>query len=369
MTGTNDVSSLTPTEPVDGPERRRSLVGLQVLRAVAAISVVVNHAVSEASSRDVIKTDIDFDFGGFGVDIFFVISGFIMVYSNVGAFGRTSSVSSFLIRRIIRIVPLYWLVSTIFLVTLQAVREDPGLSLHYIIASYLFIPFPEPQDGADFPFYFLGWTLEFEMFFYLFFSVSLMWRRSVGVASLCGFMVAYMTLGSVVHFPPPFDYWVSSQLLEFVAGCLLAEAYLRGLRFGARTCRSLTLGAILAVFVTWYYLGGWPDGRGVVWGLPAMALVGAATLRPARAAYRVEAILARIGDASYSLYLVHSLVFVVVYHLARHSFRHWDRVPPAAYVGLLLLSASGVAFIGFWGVERPMTSMLQRLLLRHHSRA
>ena len=368
MTGQYNASISKTVEPLIGNTPMRPLAGLQVLRGIAALLVVVNHAVSEAENRDFLKTNIDIDFGGFGVDIFFVISGFIMVYSNVGSFGRLSSNSNFLIRRIIRIVPLYWLVSTMFLVTLKAAGEDPGLGLPYIVASYLFIPFPEPQDGADFPFYFLGWTLEFEMFFYLCFSVALIWRRSVGVLGLCGFMVAYLTFGSVLTFPPPFDYWVSSQLLEFVAGCLVAEVYVRGLRLTAVTCQSLTVGATIAIFVTWYFLGGWPDDRGVAWGLPAMALVGAATLRPAREAYRLEVMLARVGDVSYSLYLVHSLVFLVFFQTIRHAFRHWQSIPPILYVGLLLLSAIVTAFISFWTVERPLTVTLQRLLSRHHRR-
>ena len=292
-----------------------------------------------------------------------------MVYSHVSSFGVVSSIYEFVIRRIIRIVPLYWIVCTIFLVTLKVVGEDPGLGLPYVIASYFFIPFPEPQDGAEFPFYFLGWTLEFEMFFYLLFSVSLIWRRSVGVSGLCAFMVAYLALGSVLKFPAPFDYWVSSQLLEFVAGCLVAEVYLRGLRLTTLTCRSLSVGAIIAVFVTWYFLGGWPDARGIVWGLPAMALVGAATLRPARAAHRFEVLLARFGDASYSLYLVHSLVFLVFYHTIRHTFRHWNSIPSVIYVVLLIFMAILIAFISFWCIERPLTAKLQRLLSRHHALA
>ena len=369
MTGQFNTSKSKGGEPLSGTKPPRPLIGIQVLRGIAALLVVANHAVNEAENRNFIKTSIDVDFGGFGVDVFFVISGFIMVYSNAVWFGIISSVPSFIVRRVVRIFPLYWIVCTVFLVMLKTAGEDPGLNFPYIIASYLLFPYPEPQDGADFPFYFLGWTLEFEMFFYLCFSVSLIWRRSVGVSGLCAFMMAYLAFGSVLTFPPPFNYWVSSQLLEFLAGCLVAEVYLRGLRLTALTCRSLSVGASFAVFVSWYFLGGWPVTRGVVWGLPAMALVGAATLRPARAAHRFELMLARFGDASYSLYLVHSLVFLVVYQAIRHAFRHWYSIPPVLYVVLLLFAAIVIAFSSFWYVERPLTAKLQRLFLRHHALA
>ncbi len=112
-------------EPLIGSRSLRPLIGLQVLRGVAAFAVVVNHAVNEAGNRGFTKAEVDVDFGGFGVDVFFVISGFIMIYSNVGSFGKWSSVANFLMRRVIRIVPLYWIVATIFLMTLQIVGENP----------------------------------------------------------------------------------------------------------------------------------------------------------------------------------------------------------------------------------------------------
>ncbi len=243
------------------------------------------------------------------------------------------------------------------------------MSPPYIAASYFFIPYPEPQDGADFPFYFLAWTLEFEMIFYFCFAIALIWRRSVGVPGLCVFMVAYLTVGSLWTFPAPLDYWVSSQLLEFVAGCLLAEVYLRGGRLPGPVCLTLTVAAIVAVLVAWFFLGGWPEARGLVWGLPATALVAAATLRPPRATGRLETLLAPVGDASYSLYLVHSLVFIIVYHTLLHAFRHWQSIPPVLYIGLLLIMAFLTAFISYTFIERPLTASLQRRLLRRYTGA
>ncbi len=232
-----------------------------------------------------------------------------MIYSNIGSFGKWSSVANFLMRRVIRIVPLYWIVATIFLMTLQIVGENPGLSPPYIAASYFFIPYPEPQDGADFPFYFLAWTLEFEMFFYFCFAIALIWRRSVGVPGLCVFMVAYLTVGSLWTFPAPLDYWG-----QFAAS---------GVRCGMSAGRGLLARRALAG-------SGMPDvdrcgdrggARGVVFprrlagssrACLGLARHGAGRRRyaasPPRATGRLETLLAPVGDASYSLYLVHSLV-------------------------------------------------------------
>lgn len=345
----------------------RPLPALQILRSVAALLVVVAHAAGEATARGFAKTEIDLPFGNFGVDIFFVISGFIIVYSSVPHFGRPGASLPFILRRFARIVPLYWIVSSLYLALIWFTGEAPGLSLRYIASSYLFIPYPEPQDGADFPFYFPGWTLEFELFFYLCFSTVLGRRRTVAVLALSGILAGVLIAGSVWDLGRPWSFWASSQSLEFVAGGWLADAYLRGWRLPGRACLALAGAAAAAVLVTSYTLGGWPAARGLVWGLPAAALVAAATLRgPAGVAEipapwrALSAPLVRLGDASYSLYVVHLLLFVAVGDAVQAGFRHWSLVPPGAYVALLTALAILGAFASFHLVERPLTRWLQR---------
>lgn len=340
------------------------LPGLQVLRAVAALLVVVAHAVGDLGGRGFDTGGFSAEFGNFGVDIFFVISGFIIVYASVPQFARPGAPWSFLVRRVVRVVPLYWIVSTVYLAVIYALHERDGLTLRHVVASYLLIPDPEPQDGADFPFMFVGWTLQFEMFFYVVFAAAMAWRRPVGIALSCGFMLAYVVVGQVATLPPPFDYWSNSLVLEFVAGCLLAEAYIGGLRLPAAVRLAFVVAAVAAVGTVSTMVGGWPPLRGLVFGLPAAALVAAVTLGPDARARRWDGLLRRLGDMSYSLYLVHLLVFTVTYHLLNGLFRHLRLVPPALYSLLLVLLSIGVAVLSFRYIEVPVTRRLRAMLPR-----
>ncbi len=348
---------------------RRALRGLQGLRGVAALLVVLTHAAGELANRGLVGPDLDLPFGNFGVDVFFVISGFIIVYSSVPLFRAPGAPLGFMLRRVARVAPLYWIVSTLYLLLLIGIGEYPDFSRRYLVLSYLFVPAPEPQDGAVFPFYFPGWTLEFELMFYACFSVALMWRRPVAIGVVAAMMVVITGLGALAPGSPVLDFYGGTLLLEFVAGCLLAEVHLRGWRFGGTTCVSLAAAAALAVLVSAYTLGGWPPERGIVWGLPAAGLVAAVVLGPPRPARPVLAVLARLGDVSYSLYVVHFVVIAGVSWAIARRIGHWKAVPPVVFFAMAVASALGAAFVCFYALERPMTRRLQLAIERLAPRA
>src|SRR5262245_21275262 len=155
-----------------GPERsRRSLLSIQILRAAAALGVVLAHIFPSAV------------IGTAGVDLFFVISGFIMVYASDRLFERRDAPRIFFLRRLARIVPLYWAVTAVLVaypllagVDLAAVSLSPGV----ILGSFLFFPVPRP-DGSLLPVHFLGWTLDYEMFFYVVFAGFIVLSRQRAV--------------------------------------------------------------------------------------------------------------------------------------------------------------------------------------------
>jgi len=116
------------------------LPSLQVLRGVAAVMVVLFHV-------------FGFQIGSVGVDIFFVISGFLMFHANREVFGHARTAILFLKRRILRVVPLYWLCTAFALC--------PGVKFKILAASVLFIPI-RSQDGGIHTVLQPGWTLDFE---------------------------------------------------------------------------------------------------------------------------------------------------------------------------------------------------------------
>ncbi|PZN94338.1 MAG: acyltransferase, partial [Hyphomicrobiales bacterium] len=157
---------------------------MQVLRAIAAFMVAVHHIQADAAVvapqgglspvwRDILPWMA-------GVDIFFVISGFIMVHASGELFGRPGATRLFLERRIARIVPLYWAATTLFLLigyVVPAALNSGAPDLGQIMASYLFWPAVSTQ-GLVQPVYSLGWTLNYEMLFYVLFAAALVLPRA-----------------------------------------------------------------------------------------------------------------------------------------------------------------------------------------------
>jgi peptidoglycan/LPS O-acetylase OafA/YrhL len=158
------------------------------LRAAAALGVTCTHIVGYEFVRQYQLPEIlpAFPIGNFGVDVFFVISGFVMVYASEPYFGRPRGSQEFFLRRLARIVPLYWATTTIILVylilqyhDLTAVNFTPAS----VLASYLFIPVPQ-TDGFMAPVHGVGWTLNYEMFFYACFSAAVLFSLRIGVVAL-----------------------------------------------------------------------------------------------------------------------------------------------------------------------------------------
>ena len=238
--------------------------------------------------------------GAWGVDIFFVISGAVMALST----SERTIAPAFLVRRIERIAPLYWLVTTAKVGALIAVPAAFALRLDlaHVLTSYAFIPWPD-QTGEVHPVVYVGWSLVYEVWFYVLFA-------------LCRFNVrntAFAMLTIVVAGVDPLA-------LEFVGGLAIGTA-LKGERWGVP----------FAVFAVVAFL---PESRACYWGVPAMLVV-AIGVRAER--WCRFGLLSKLGDASYSIYLTHSLVLpTFVGACAALS------VPGPAVIATALIAAAGL---------------------------
>src|ERR1041385_2180302 len=139
-----------------------------------------------------------FKVGAPGLDLFFVISGFVMVYSSERLFGRADAPRIFMLRRIARIVPLYWAMTLVVLAYfLLAHGRDMLFALYppgNILASFLFYPYPR-GDGALVPLHALGWTLNYEMFFYVVFAALICLSREIAVTAIVALFCTLAVLG------------------------------------------------------------------------------------------------------------------------------------------------------------------------------
>jgi peptidoglycan/LPS O-acetylase OafA/YrhL len=337
----------------------RSLVSIQILRAVAALAVLLDHV-----SYHLIDNHADTPnlvLGAAGVDLFFVISGFVMVYASEPLFGWPGASRVFFFRRLARIVPLYW-VTTLVLVGygmaagLDSTRSWEGAK--WIVSSFLFIPYPRP-NGVVLPYAANGWTLNYEMFFYAIFAVAILLARSRAVIAITMLFAMLCILGRAnSELPSTLAYWCDPLVLEFCLGMVLALAYRARMRLPLSLAAGLVaLGAATLGYTE--FRGYEPSWRVVEYGLPAAAIVAGMSLsRSAPPVGRLARAFVVLGDASFALYLIHPIVILMV----RRGAAPFLSLPAHPWLyGTMMIAASIVASIACYRLfERPLTRALQR---------
>ncbi len=331
----------------------RLILPIQYLRGIAAIMVVWFHSVEQVPG---VSPYFAAGFGNSGVDLFFVISGFIMVATTLD---HTPTPLDFMRRRIIRVVPLYWLL-TLAMVALAMVM--PGLFRTLIVApwtlveSLLFIPhFSDSFPNMVWPLLVPGWTLNFEMFFYVVFACSLVLPKRIRLPALAVVFGALVTIGLTLRpFDDPFaQVYLSPLLIEFVGGAAIATWWgRRGPKPGRLVSAVLlVLGFALLACRNLPPLGMFTQMLGA-----AMMVLGA--LDPAFAHWHARPLRA-LGDSSYSLYLTHLFTLGLLRVV-------WARfMPPiqslaeaSLYLAAALASACIVGWLSFRLLETPVLHWL-----------
>jgi exopolysaccharide production protein ExoZ len=326
---------------------------IQALRAVAALLVVMYHALEMWGQRvDPGAPGIGWSNGAAGVDIFFVISGFVMAVSSRELFRQEGGWFTFLRHRVLRIVPLYWLLTTLkFAAVLGgsawALRSETDFS--YVAASYLFLPVVD-HAGHFRPLLPVGWTLTFEFLFYMIFAIAIALRvdalRMLATILTCIAAVALLRSETWPAWTLLFD----AIVLEFLLGVALANALSTGWRLPPQIAACALTGgfAVLLLFEP-------PDPnlRFIVWGLPALAIVAGAVSLERELSPSIPKTMLRLGDASYSLYLSHGFVLPIIGVVVGLS--GWSGVTAEFTIMAFCLAACSLgAFAVYAGVEKPM---------------
>jgi exopolysaccharide production protein ExoZ len=340
-----------------------SLASIQVLRAVAALCIVVHHGLYEldqlaarAGSATRWQSVLPLEAG---VDLFFVISGFVMVYASRDMFGSTGAIIPFLRRRLARIIPIYWVVTALYLVLSfggLAPLNRVAPSIAEIATSLFFIPFERP-DGFVQPVYSLGWTLNYEVMFYCLFALALPLKRAVAVPVVVGILMAMVMIGHLIPSSTTMlHFWTRSIIVEFGLGMIIGHMMLSGTRPDRKTGLLLIVSGVLLLIVGKTFPAFLPD-RMLQFGLPAAMFVMAALAFDAPPENNpIIRPLTSLGDASYAIYLLHPFV---LRGLGVISNKFLMTLHPLIFMITGITLTCILAMIIWHWFERPLTRALQ----------
>ena len=320
------------------------IYNLQILRAFAALNVVLFHVIGTSSSYgfEVIFLSLLEGWGANGVDVFFVISGFVMLHSQMRV---QKNVKSFYLTRLIRIVPIYWTLTS-FLICLYWIFPSAfnslELSLEWTVSSYLFssLFFME-----KFPILYQGWTLEWEIYFYLVFGVGLIFRRWSIFVTLVFIIICLTSLYSGNYIA-----------IEFLFGMVIALMYKNVQVLPRNGVALMLLGLFFLSLSAFSLIKEAVTERILIWGIPSAILVFGAL----KAKQYDSKLLNFLGDASYSIYLVQVFTIPAFYKV-------WARVGLSIQTDLLaLICVAATAAFGcliYVFLEKPLTKALRRKIL------
>ena len=341
-------------------------IWVQVLRGLAASLVVLHHYLASQIERGAEVSRWLENLGGSGVDIFFVISGFIMMITTSGV-KNDPAAGDFLWRRLVRIVPLYWALTIIAYAMVLAAGSSVNtvVSPERFFMSMLFLPSSDTaidmaalaHKAYVIP---MAWTLTYEWYFYLVFAITLaIGLRPTGrLAFMTAWFAVTVALGLLLQPASLIAQVVTHPMVfEFLLGCGIAILYNKGYRIGGWSALVL---AVAAMFVLSNIFHHSAYDRTFYWGLAAFALIVAATLyRGSQSQSRAIKPLAWLGDISYSLYLSHFFTLALFVRLQRRFDFLGDGFGGATlllFLALVLLVAAAC----YYGIEEPARKIFAR---------
>lgn len=296
------------------------------------------------------------NFGHAGVDFFFVLSGFIILFAHFNDLGRPDRTGNYVARRFTRVFPVYWAVLAIILaigLVSRGVLPPPT----ELVRDILLLPYGEPTLGV-------AWTLQFEVMFYTLF-IALILHRRIGMAVFAAWFLL-IAAGLLVDIPDvPGRKLANAYCAQFFMG--MGAALL--LRRGSIPFPGWLLGLGIFCFLTvgtlenLEYLDGYGTGARFAYGIPAtMTLIGVVALeRTGR--LRVSALAASLGSASYAIYLMHLLAIGITWKVLKKLGITAIRPVEIAFAIVVVAGIAG-GVIGHRLIERPLIALARAAVQR-----
>lgn len=321
-------------QPPLRPEDRQNFNGdIQILRAIAALLVIVAHSglmLFPSHDRREFLPVLLGDLGNIGVAIFFAISGYIMLHTNMTGFGQRTVPLKFLLHRFLRVTPIYWIATLAAFVSLAQLASK-SVPTNRLLLWALFVPYySNVENSGFFPVLGVGWTLNMEMLFYVLFAVALVFRKQIGLALLMVVLLGLSVYGLV--FRPgqspalktsALAFYSNDIMTLFAVGVLIrwfqdsiraSLAQVGSARFSALFFpAALATPVVAAIILEPLRL---PATQRLLQCLSALPLVAAVTSGTGFRSMPRKGLLF-LGDASYSLYIFHTLILLYLAALWR----------------------------------------------------
>jgi peptidoglycan/LPS O-acetylase OafA/YrhL len=342
------------------------LYNIQALRGIAVLLVVLLHmyATEKKYSPDQILPDF-LQLGAMGVDIFFVISGFIMVTVTHNKPAQWQLATQFLLSRATRIYPTYWLISALLLVIsvfFPGITTPLASDGFFVIRSLLLYP----QEHL--PLLMVGWTLIHEMFFYLVFTVLLLLPANMRYGCLLlwavGTAMGYQQWHPAVT-QPELALLFNPLSLEFISGCFLG---LFAQHFRIPLARMFFYSGLLILAVIWAV---WinhsaepipTEMNRFYYFIAPCVLMTLGCIAMDQQVLRLSRWLEILGDASYSIYLTHILVLSSLCKVWQFFPYRESWIDNVFFIPMTLAATFSVGMLFFYYVEKPLLTSTRKLI-------
>ena len=345
-------------------KNKERMIALELVRGIAALLVVFDHSLLTSIGKMgslSINVSLAGNLGALGVYVFFVISGMVMVESHGADFGRSHPWRDFMAKRITRIVPLYWVCTLIYFAKESLTGNPRGFT--NLLLSLFFIPHQETGDLYGRPVLGLGWTLEYEMAFYLLFAVALMFSKRVGISLIAGIILAsvlaeaYGLLGR----QNPAAFLAKPIILMFPCGIAIGLwRQSSRMRLGLTDQRSILFAMVLIFLGIIFAAQGTENEAAVPLALTAATIVAGCSLEVDKrsSAWLLKIVLA-FGGSTYAIYLTHAFI---IGPAARIFFKSGLSAYPYIFAFSLLPLTAILGHLVYKYVERPLIKTTARII-------
>ena len=326
------------------------LYSIQILRAIAAWIVVAHHYVQIVHGFSQATPTLAFlsNYGAIGVDIFFIISGFVIYLATKN---NTTTAMTFAVHRVARILPIYWIctaITAILVLSWPKLIPSTAFELSFFLKSLLFIPSPNPSGIGIYPLVTVGWTLNFEAVFYLIFFLAIFFGKKNLISMI--FIGIFLINTIPAKFIPNIQFYSSTIIYEFIIGILIGSFYEKSESKDINIIISVIL---FSIGIYLLHAAGGASHDPVKNGIPC-ALIFISIITQEKYFKRLK-FFKHLGDWSYSTYLFHVIIISISIEFTKTML-----IDEKNAIALSIIGITSISYLSFRFIEKPISIFIKK---------